>query len=159
MNGLSPWKRNEVSRNANGSSQILPVSHMRMDWDRLFDRFLDDVWSPSSGSSSGMALDVTENDEMVRVRAEVPGINPNDLNISLTGEMLTLSGEKLDENDSQDGRSYYSERQFGSFQRVIKLPCPVDADKVEAEHKNGVVTIKLRKSDAVRPKRIKVKSA
>ncbi len=76
---------------------------------------------------------------------------------SLVGDILTLAGEKVDENETQDGRSYYSERHFGTFQRAIKLPRPVDTDKVEADHRNGVVTITLRKSDAVRPKRIKVK--
>jgi len=157
MNGLIPWKRNASTRN--GNSQITPISEMRMDWDRLFDRFLDDVWSPSSGVASGMLLDVSETDDQVRVRAEVPGMNPEDLNINLAGEMLTLAGEKVDDSAVQEGRSYYSERHFGTFQRAIKLPCPVDADKVEAEHKNGVVTITLWKSDAVRPKRIQIKSS
>ena len=110
-------------------------------------------------SSGGMFLDVSETDDEVQVRAEVPGIEPKDLDISLAGDVLTLSGEKVDEHRSEKESRYYSERHFGSFRRAVKLPCLVDPDHVEAKHRNGVVTVTLRKAVAVRPKRIKVKSA
>jgi HSP20 family protein len=106
-----------------------------------------------------MLLDVSETDEEIMIRAEVPGIAPKDLDIRLAGDVLTLSGQKTDSSDSSAGRRYYSERQFGSYQRALELPCPVDPDQVRAEHENGVVTITLRKAENVRPKRIQVKSA
>jgi HSP20 family protein len=158
MTNLIPWKRGE-GQPSGGGMQLAPVSTMRMDWDRLFDRFLDDTWGPFLGSSRGLLLDMSETDDEIRVRAEVPGMGPDDLDISLAGEVLTLSGQKTDEDESQDGARYYSERQFGSCQRAIKLPCPVDPDHVSAEHKNGVVTITLRKAETVRPKRIAIKTA
>lgn len=155
MTHLIPWKRTEIR--GNGSRPSVPVSQMRMDWDRLFDRFLDDAWSPLA-TAQGLLLDLTETDDEIRVRAEVPGIDPDDLEISLVGDLLTLSGQKADEEESSDGSRHYSERQFGSFQRTVRLTCPVDPDKVAAEHKYGVVTITLQKAEKVRSKRIAVKA-
>ncbi len=155
MNTLIPWRRTEVRNDR----ETQPISQMRWDWDRLFDRLLDGAWVSSAGSSHGLPLDISVSDEQICVKAEVPGMNPEDLNISLAGDVLNLSGRKVDEDESEDGARYYTERHFGSYQRAIKLPCPVDPDHVSAEHKNGVVTITLQKSETVRPKRIKVKSA
>jgi HSP20 family protein len=156
MNNLIPWRRTEVRNNG----EMQPVSHMRWGWDRLFDQLLDDALAPSTGIAHALPIDVSVSEEHIRVRAEVPGVNPEELNISLTGDVLTLSGQKVDqEAESRAETLYYTERRFGSYQRAIKLPVPVDPDQVSAEHKNGVVTITLQKSETVRPKRIKVKSA
>lgn len=157
MNSLIPWKRGGVQ--SNGQTTMAPVSQMRWDWDRMFDRLLDDVWTPASGTSPGMLLDLAETDDEIRVRAEVPGMNPGDLDVSLTGDVLTLSGQKLDEDEGKNEGRHYSERSFGVFKRAVKLPCAVDPDRVSAEHRNGVVTITLQKADTVKPKRIQVKSA
>jgi HSP20 family protein len=159
MSTLIPWKRADAQR---GNYSMTPISQMRWDWDRLFDRFLDDFWNPAVNpvaGSLGMLLDVSETDEQIVIRAEVPGIAPKDLDIRLAGDVLTLSGEKIETGESDGARRYYSERQFGSYQRALKLPCPVDPDHVQAEHEYGVVTITLFKAESVRPKRIQVKSA
>lgn len=154
MNRLIPWKRNELQ---NGSTQVAPVSQVRLDWDRLFDRVLDDSWHPTN-STRGILLDLSETDEQIRLRAEVPGMSPDDLDISLSGDKLTLSGQKVDEDKSQEKGRYYSERRFGAYKRAVKLPCAVDPENVVAEHHNGVVTVTLQKAEAVRPKRIEIKS-
>lgn len=156
-NTLIPWKRNLAQRSTNAGAGA--VTQLRSDWDRMFDRLLDDFWGPSAGASQGLPLDMIETDEEVRIRAEVPGIAPKDLDISLAGEVLTLSGQKLDEQEGQTAQRLYSERYFGTFQRSLRLPCPVDADTVQAEHKHGVVTIILQKAEVVRPKRIKVQAS
>jgi len=158
MSSLMPWKRSDFQRSAI-DSPAAPISTMRMDWDRMFDRILDGVWSPQGDSSVSLPLDVTETADTIRVRAEVPGMGPEDLDISLVGDVLTLSGQKVEEEESQEEARYYSERHFGSFQRAVKLSCPVDVETVTAKHKNGVVTITLDKAEAVRPKRISVKPA
>lgn len=160
MTSLIPWKRIEGPRN--GDLRVTPVSQMRWDWDRMFDRILDDVWTPPANSTLGPPLDVHETDEFLCVEAEVPGMDPDKLDISLTGDILALSGEKVDESEFDKAESngrirHYSERRYGSFQRSIKLPCPVDPERVSAEHRNGVVTITLQKASTVRPKRIAVK--
>ena len=154
MTTLMPWKRTD-QRNG---IPLVPVSRMRWDWDRMFDRFLDDVWAPATGTVA-MPLDVCETDEEIRVRVEVPGFDPERLEISLSGEVLTLSGEKTDDTPAEGVTRHYSERAFGAQQRAVKLPCPVDPDRVRADHEHGIVTITLQKAEAVRPKRIKVKSA
>lgn len=159
MMNLIPWKREDVQDRNGGGMQLSPISSMRMDWDRLFDRFLDDAWAPLAATSHGLPLDMSETDDEIRVRAEVPGIEPENLDISLAGDVLTLSAQKMDEEESESGTRRYSERHFGSCRRAVQLPCPVDPDRVSADHENGVVTITLQKAETVRPKRIAVKSA
>lgn len=154
MRSLVPSKANGVI-DSGASLRTLPWEP-----DRLFDRLIGDFWGhPSSRLPGGAPLEIVEQDDVLRVAVEVPGIDPNELEISLTGQVLTLAAEKRDDLDEASGRRTYTERQFGSFRRSIELPCPVDADKVTAEHRFGVVTITLHKSDAVRPRKIAVKMA
>jgi HSP20 family protein len=91
------------------------------------------------------------------VRAEVPGIDPKDIEVNLSGEVLTITGRKLDEEVEERSRYHHSERRFGSFQRGIRLPMPVEPDAVAADYKNGVLTVTLRKAEALRPKKIAIK--
>ncbi len=156
MRDLIPWSRN--TGGSGSDSQLAPISRMRMDWDRMFDRILDDVWSPAAGSVRGLPLDILETSDEIRVMAEVPGMKPDQLDISLTGDVLTLAGEKRSVIEPKEGERLYTERTYGSFQRAIKLPCAVDVDSIDAEYHDGLVTIALRKSDADRPKRIEIRA-
>lgn len=156
MTNLMSWKRGGTQDG--GDAQTAPISRMRWDWDRLFDRVLDDVWGGPAGSPRVMPLDLTETDEEIRIRAEVPGVAPEDLDIRLSGSDLMLSFERVAEARSGESARYYSERHYGPCERTVKLPCPVDAENVRAEHRHGIVTITLQKSEAVRPKRIKIES-
>ena len=152
MNPLIPWKRDD-------SRELQSVSRMRSDWDRLFDRVLDDVWAPAGRTGErSVPLELTETAEEIRIRAEVPGVDPQDLDISVTGDVLTLSGEKREERESKEGSSHYTERRYGSFRRTVQLGSPVDLDRVEARHEHGVVTITLQKAETVRPRRIEVQA-
>ena len=158
MNYLIPWHRN-------GNSNREVASHgAGLDWDRLFGRMLDDFWAPVAPANAakgghGVPLELTETDDEIRVRAEVPGMDPKDLDISITGDVLTLSGEKAEEKEEREGTSHYSERRYGSFRRTVELSSPVDLDRVKAEHKHGVVTITLQKAETVRPKRIEIQAS
>lgn len=155
MNYLIPWHRN-------GNSNREVAVH-GSDWDRLFGRVLTDFWgpmaAPAAGAKHGVPLELTETSNEIRIRAEVPGMDPKDLDISITGDVLTLSGEKVEQKEEQAGASHYTERRYGSFRRAIELSSPVDLDQVKAEHKHGVVTITLQKAEAVRPKRIEVQAS
>ena len=148
MLNLIPWKslpRVEEPR--------VPLAAFRRDMDRLFGRF----WGDAEGFfADSVRMEVFETDDEIQVRAEVPGIDPKDLNIQLVGDVLVLSGEKKEEE--QRGARTYSERSYGAFRRSLRLSTPVDADHVKAEHRNGVVMIQLTKSESVRPKRIQIKS-
>ena len=106
------------------------------------------------------AVDVSENETEIVVTAELPGIAENDIELSLTKDSLTLKGEKKQESQHKAKNYQRLERHYGSFERTIPLPCQVDRDKVEAEFKNGVLTVKLPKTEeAINPsKRIEVKT-
>ncbi|MEW6072915.1 MAG: Hsp20/alpha crystallin family protein [Planctomycetota bacterium] len=160
MTSLIPWRRS--SERALRDPATFPLAQLRWDFDRVFDRFFGGFGIDEPGldfSSADVRMDVTEDDERILVRAEVPGIEAKDLDITLTGDVLTLSGEKRDERSAQDGDRTWSERRFGSFRRSIPLSCAVDPDSVTAEYANGVLTVALVKAEGVRPRRIEVKGA
>ena len=109
------------------------------------------AWAPQ--------LDISETDKEVTIRAEVAGVDPKDLDVSITGNVLTLSGEKKDETEERGENYFHSERTFGSFRRSVQLPASVDPDSVSADHCNGVLCIHLKKVAGAEPKKIPVKSA
>ncbi|MDY6842648.1 MAG: Hsp20/alpha crystallin family protein [Thermodesulfobacteriota bacterium] len=130
---------------------------LRREMDRLFDRFfgerpgtdlLEGKWIP--------ALDVVETTEAIVVNAEVPGMDPKDIHISLTSDTLTIKGEKGQEKEEKEETYYRVERSYGSFSRVIRIPVSVESDKIAAHYKNGVLKIILPKKEEVKPKEIKV---
>ena len=103
------------------------------------------------------SLDLRETDEVILVSAEVPGVDPGEVAVEIHDDVLTLSGEKRMEERKEDERGTYTERAYGSFRRQVRLPAPVDASQAEATHENGVVTVRVPKSEAARPRRIEVK--
>jgi HSP20 family protein len=108
------------------------------------------------GWTGGLPVDVAENDNELIVRASLPGLDPEDINISVEGDMLTIRGELNEEKEEQRGQYHLRERQYGSFSRTISLPTRVSVDQANAEFKNGVLTLTLPKAEEVKPKLIKV---
>ena len=104
-------------------------------------------------------LDLRETDDEIVVSADVPGVAPEDLELEIHEDVLTLKGERKAETEKDDERGHTRERVFGSFHRRIRLPAPVDASQAEAKHENGVVTIRLPKSEEARPRRIAVRAS
>jgi len=104
------------------------------------------------------AVDVVETKDEVVVKAAVPGIKPEDIDISVTGELLTIKGEFKSETKSDGASIIRQERRFGTFERALSLPTQVVADKAKAEFENGVLTLTLPKAEEVKPKTIKVKA-
>lgn len=152
MLSLIPWKRNASP--AEGT-WMLPLEPMRSEVSQILNRFME---APGL-LDDPIRIDVRETADEVVVRAEVPGIDPKELDIQLVGDVLTLSGEKKDEREASENGLAYSERRYGTFRRSLRLATPVDAEKVRAEHKNGVVTITLTKAESSRPRRIQVRQA
>jgi HSP20 family protein len=117
--------------------------------------------TPLTGGQQTMGgnlpLDVTENEDNFVVKASVPGIDPNDLDITVNADVLTIKGEMKAEQEKQGERYHLRERRWGSFARSISLPAPVKADAVEADYHNGVLTLTLPKTEEVKPKRITIK--
>jgi HSP20 family protein len=129
----------------------------RRDLDRWFERFFDAPWTdtPPMGEWAPL-VDVTEGEDAVTVKAEVPGVDPKEIAVTLEGDLLTLKGEK--EHEEPDERRHRTERGWGMFVRAVRLPAPVDAGKVTATFKNGVVTIALPKAAGARGTPIPVKA-
>jgi HSP20 family protein len=91
------------------------------------------------------------------VKAEVPGLEPKDIDISLTGGVLTIKGEKKQEKEEKDENYHRIERSYGTFTRSVRVPQEVQSDKIEATYKNGVLKITLPKSEEAKKKEIKIK--
>jgi len=129
---------------------------------RVMDRFFDEPFGEMPvlwrrGDGYNLALDVAEQDDKYVVKASVPGIKPEDVEITLTDNVLTIKGETKAENEIKEENYHLRERRFGSFVRSIALPNSVDAEKIEAVNENGVLTLTLPKAEAIKPKRIEVK--
>jgi len=105
------------------------------------------------------ALDVYENNDRITVRAELPGMKKEDISVSLEENTLTISGERKREEERKEGEVFRSERYFGRFQRIVTLSQPVDVNQIQANYKDGVLTINLPKAEAAKPKQIEVKTS
>ena len=103
------------------------------------------------------AVDVTENDDGYAVSCDLPGVKQKDISISIASNVLTIKGEKKEELKKEGRKIFRKETWEGSFQRTISLPAEVDSSKVEAELKDGVLTITLPKREEVKPRQIELK--
>jgi HSP20 family protein len=134
------------------------MARMRGEIDRLFeDAFNAPVGKWEHNAVWGFPLDVTEGEELFTLKAAVPGMNPDDLDITITDNVLTIKGEMQEEEVRDEEKIHLRERRFGSFMRSISLPTPVESDNVSASVANGVLTLQIPKAEAVKPKRISVR--
>lgn len=125
------------------------------------DRIFDDFFTRNQVGYEGYGIvdiDMLQTDNDVVVKASIPGVSPDNINISVTGDTLTLRGE-VDEDQEYKGANYHiRERKYGAFARSILLPSQVVADRAKAEFENGVLKLTLPKADEVKPKTITVKA-
>ena len=137
-----------------------PVFREMTAWRNAMDRLVDDVMENAPywdrPSSWALALDVAETEDAFKIDASVPGINPNDIEITLSDNVLTIKGEIEERREEEEAQWHLRERRFGAFQRSITLPTPVDADAIEANYVDGVLKLNVPKSEAIKPKRIAV---
>ena len=142
-----------------------PFSEMlslREAMDSLFENAMIGPWSGRSAESQGtfgLPLDITENEDNFVVQASVPGVKPEDIEVTVNGETLTIKGEMKADEEKKGERYHLRERRWGSFQRSVTLPAPIKADQVDAAYNNGVLTLTLPKTEEVKPKRIQIKGA
>jgi len=143
---LAPWR------------PFTELSTFRREMDRVWDSFFGErplariwerEWAPS--------LDLSETKDNFVVKAEVPGMNAKDINISLTGDLLTIKGEKKQEKEEKEEDYHLVERSYGAFSRSVRLPTEVESSKIEASYKNGILNITLPKSEKVKAKEVKIK--
>ncbi|HET6407244.1 MAG TPA: Hsp20/alpha crystallin family protein [Chthoniobacteraceae bacterium] len=131
---------------------------LRDELSRLFDFTLP---TRDSGLFSGWtpALDVYDEKDNFVVKAELPGLKKEDIDINLHDGVLTISGERKHERGKKEGETFRSERFFGRFQRSVTLPAVVNASNVKATYKDGVLTIDLPKAEEAKPKQIAINIA
>jgi len=101
-------------------------------------------------------VDMEEDDSEIRVTAEMPGLEKEDFKVEVLGDRLIIRGEKKAEREKREAGYFYSERSYGSFSRSLQLPAEVEVEKAKAEYKNGVLKLRLPKSETAKAKQIKV---
>jgi HSP20 family protein len=137
-------------------SPFSEFERMRRDLDRLYGALAGRI-TGEAGAGVFPLINLTEDKENFYVRSELPGIKADELEITVTGDNLTVSGERKILTEGEQTKYHRREREAGKFSRVITLPSQIDTAKVEASTKDGVLTIRLPKSEAVRPKQVTVK--
>ena len=143
--------------------ELMPVygyhkghNSLRREMSRLFeDFFTGSRWAGPSEGVAGFPLDMFDNEEELVVTAEVPGIDREDLDVTVTGSTLSITGEKKMAHD-ETGEARRTERTFGRFSRSVALPEGIDPAKVTAELANGILTLRLAKREETKPKTIDV---
>ena len=133
---------------------------LQSEMNRLFENFFDpdffrggeqfDSWLPK--------MDVSENDQAFRVDLELPGLSKEDINLSLQDNILTIEGERKQEAENKEINYHRVERTYGKFLRRFSLPTLVQADKIDAEFKDGILHITLPKAEEVKPRKISIKA-
>ena len=127
--------------------------------DRLLDRFFEAPWAEVTTLGDWTPpCDVMEGKDAITVKAEVPGVEPGDIAVTLDGDIVTIKGEKEAATEKKDERRHRVERSWGTFMRSVRLPAAVDGSKVTATFKNGVVTITLPKAPGAKGSTIPVKA-
>lgn len=133
------------------------ATDIQTEMNRLFDSFFgrpaqmaptERAWAPM--------VDMYETKDELMVTAELPGVNEKEVHLSITGDVLTLRGERAHSQEVKQDSYYRGERWYGRFERSLPLPIPVQADKVKATYRDGVLTIKLPKAEEIKPKEIKI---
>jgi HSP20 family protein len=130
---------------------------MRELMDHVFDRSLPNV--TSGAWDMNLALDVIENSDEFVVKASIPGINPDDLEITYNDRTLTVKGELKEDKEISEEHYHLRERRFGTFSRSINLPTNIDADHIAANYEAGVLELHLPKTEEAKPRRIQVKGS
>ena len=143
----------------------VPTMRVRSPWDELhrmrqqLERVFDDA--PQQRLSAGVfpLTNLTEDKDNYYVRAELPGFKSEDLDISVTGEALSISGERKLPGEDVKARYHRRERESGKFSRIVNLPAQMDTTKVEARCADGILTVTMPKSEATKPKQIAIKAS
>ena len=126
---------------------------------RQFDHFFGDDYGASRGLlGSGVfpQINMTEDAHRFFIRAELPGVNTNDLEMQATAKNLSIAGERKIEAENEGVRYHRREREAGKFSRIIAMPTEIDPDRIEAKMQDGILTIRVPKAEAVKPRQITV---
>ena len=157
MRDLIPWRRERLPVRREGQD---PFLSFRQEMDRMFDEFSrGSLLAPFEGEWGAFdpRVDVVETDQEVQVTAELPGLDAQDVDLTLSHNVLTIKGEKKHEHEEKGENYYRTERSYGSFQRSVALPQGVETDDVEAAFDKGVLTVTFPKTAGEPSSKIAVK--
>lgn len=143
------------------ASGFRPLEKLRKEMDDLFSRFARSDWPSPGGKDADAfvpAMDVKETETAIEVEIEVAGLKPEEIEVSLSGDMLTVKGEKKERREESKEGYRLVERRFGSFQRSFRLPAAVERDKVEAIQKDGLLRLSIPKSQPEPVTKIAIKA-
>ena len=138
------------------------MTDMQGEVNRLFDSFLGRPAVPANGSAMrnwAPVLDMRETKDDLVLSFELPGVSEKDVSLSITGDLVTVRGERTFNRDSKDEGVQHVERVYGKFERSVQIPMPVQSEKVKATYRDGVLEVKLPKVEEVKPKEIKIEVA
>jgi len=136
------------------------VGTFRHEMERVFDRFVEPRWEEfEAGGDWQPRVDLAETKDAVVVKAEIPGVDQKDIQVTLQGELLTIKGQKQQQREEKDEHYHRVERSYGAFARSFRLPGAVDGAKVTAAFKDGVLTVTLPKAASAKGTAIPIKTA
>jgi len=152
MNGLTRWQRPDLS--------AWRLFGLRDELDRLFEHPLSELARGTSNflNAWNPAIDVFEDTDNVIVKAELPGMKKEDIEVSMHEGVLSISGERKNESEHKDAHTFRSERFIGAFQRSVTLPSAVKDDAVQAQYKDGILTVTLPKAEEAKRKQIEIQA-
>ena len=134
------------------------LSSLRREMDRMWDRFFGETpLARRIGEEWWPSVDMSETKDNYVIKAELPGLEAQDVDVSISGDVLTIKGEKKKEEEEKDEHHHYVERYYGSFQRSFRLPANVKSDKIDASFDKGVLKVTLPKVEEAKKKKIEVK--
>ena len=154
----------ELTRRGRGwltSPRAALPSFFRNEMDRM-SRLFDEFFSKEEGgpiSMWGPPMDIIEKEDKILVKAELPGIDPKELDISLSGDTLIIKGNKKEDKEEEGENYYCCERHYGEFSRTVKLPSTVNKDKIDASYHNGILKVEMQKMPEAKTKKITIKMA
>ena len=158
LQSIIPWKKEERSL-AHGRGNGDPFAELQRRMNSVFEDFFgrssSDLWGDATKEFLPR-VDVSETGKEMRITAELPGLDEKDVEVTVTGDMLTIKGEKKVEKEEEDGDYYYSERRYGHFERTIALPQGIDTDNAEAKFKKGVLKVTIHKKPEAQSSRRKI---
>jgi HSP20 family protein len=155
---LIPWRSQPTL-----ATTEFPFTALRNEMLELFDRFFNRSEPASPTGATPVAawvprVDIVENDNEISIQAELPGVDTDDVELTVTGNLLTISGQREQSSEKKCEGYCYCERRYGSFRRSIELPDTTDRGKISAEHRNGVLCVHVPKAPGAEPRRINIRS-
>ena len=160
MFSLIPWRKKKEESRSVAPRGGHPLARLRDDFDELFDRFLS-RWPAPFEPGFGLApwgFDVEDREQEVVIRAEAPGFEAGDFDVHVSGQALIIRAEQRHDRKDGEGAGRYEEHAYRTFRRTVTLPRGIDPDRIEARYRNGVLEVRVPRTEEARGKRVAVKA-